>query len=273
MECRSIRFPPPPLVKLYMGRAVTVVELLVVVTLIATLLALSIPHLRAVRTKAQVVARISDCHQIGLAVATYSVDNSDLPPTLFSPPDVWPEQAQTLMLGGVLQEGNWFANSALYFHALSSFVSERTLMGFVPPSKFNSSGKLAWTPYVLTETLFASPPYWTPLAQRPLLGWRAHRLDAAAIPSQKGLLIHPRYLSSEELVSPSNPHPTHQVRRDIPETLVCWFDLSATAQDEAGLRPGIVNRFAFFSDPIRTSPYDIGPPVENTLWGLSGIDR
>ncbi|MDX2148892.1 MAG: prepilin-type N-terminal cleavage/methylation domain-containing protein [Planctomycetota bacterium] len=63
-------------------RAFTLVELLVVLAVVATLMALLIPSLGAARTSARLVVAHSDLRQIGLAIDLYSGDNKDqLPPT------------------------------------------------------------------------------------------------------------------------------------------------------------------------------------------------
>ena len=63
----------------------TLVELLVVISIIALLLSILMPSLNKAREQAKRVQCSSQLHQQGLALAMYAIDNNDrLPPTVYS---------------------------------------------------------------------------------------------------------------------------------------------------------------------------------------------
>lgn len=61
-------------------RAFTVIELLVVITIISILAALLAPGLRAARNKARSLACLNNLRQIGIALQSYSAENNDCLP-------------------------------------------------------------------------------------------------------------------------------------------------------------------------------------------------
>jgi len=65
--------------------AFTLVELLVVISIIALLIALLLPALDSARGAAKMVASLSNLRQIGLAIEVYGADHSERLPPLFVP--------------------------------------------------------------------------------------------------------------------------------------------------------------------------------------------
>lgn len=262
--------PPPPAIK--SQRAVSLVEVLVAIVIVAVLVSLSSVAIRGTRAKAQQVARLSDIRQIASTIMVYASENSDRPPVVFAPPDHWPEREQSVSRQNRVWIGNWFANSSLYFLAFDPPLPDRVLIGAVQPQRFTPQSQLLGTPYRLTQALYADAAYWTPEFQRPLLGWSPQRIDAVSLPSQKGMVDHPKYFDASQVASGAIPD-FAPAPSTVRETLVAWFDLSASMESQSRLHPGIANRFSFYADPASSSRYDAGAPVLNTRLGLAGVDR
>ncbi len=258
-------------------RAVTLVELLLVIAVLGVLLALTTVGLAATRKAARGVRKLSDTRQIGVAVQAYSHASNDLPPVLFSKPLAWPENEQTVTVAGAHVAGTWFGNGRSFYLLIDPYLPIEMLRGgSQSPSilKTNAGNTVDWTPYQLTDTLYAGVDYWVPARQRPLSAWGAQGLDGVAAPSQKGMIVHPHYVDFSAIGENSDlPIEAHAGGNGNGPESVCWFDLSASVPKERELKPGIANRYRWGVNPGSLNEYDPGPTILNTYLGLSGMDR
>ncbi len=255
----------------------SLIELLVVIVVLALLLSLSIVGVQSARASARANRGLADMRSVAGAAVQYASDCAELPPTLFHPPERWPETFQTTRVAGVDLTGAWFANTSLFYMLFEPFLPEAVLragFSWPQPRQTDRGMTVDCIPYRLTSTLYAAPEYWLPERQRPLLGWKAQRMDSVALPSSKGMCWIPRYQDPATLPAPGQlPRPTVIGVRQSPPVRIAWFDLSVTDTPFKDLVPGVANRFSYGVDPIRTTRYDEGPAVDSTLWGLAGFDR
>ncbi|GJM24164.1 MAG: hypothetical protein DHS20C16_05790 [Phycisphaerae bacterium] len=93
------------------GRGFTLVELLVVVSIIALLISILLPSLKRAREQSKLVVCKSNLHQIGTGIQLYAQDNRGLIPR-------GPEPAMPIDLGG-----NHLATNQLWMGNNASFVS------------------------------------------------------------------------------------------------------------------------------------------------------
>lgn len=255
---------------------ITLVEVLLVIAIISILLALSVGVLRTARTAGRDVRTLSDTRQIAGAISMYASQAADRPPVVFPRPSVWPEEIQTVMLGGERVQGTWFTNGEAYHRLIEPLLPVAMLTNGDARSRVVSTSAgnaVDWSPYRLTDTFFAGIDYWIPARQRPLAAWGAQTTDSVSIPSQKGMVILPFYVSSDATGPSQPPLIANPHEKRFGARSVAWFDLSASSPRAAELKPGIANRFRWGMNPAATTEYDSGPTVLNTLYGLAGVDR
>lgn len=254
-------------------RAVTLVEILLVVAVLGVLLAISVGGLSATRRAAQATRKLSEMGQIGAAVQGYASWNRDLPPVVVPKPAAWPETLQTITVNGTAFKATWFANGELFYTLIDPLLPARMLRGGAAESHIveTPAGETVdWSPYQLTHTLFAGVDYWVPARQRPLTAWGPQTFDGVAVPSQKGMIVHPHYVDPAQYADGS---PQVSNGKQYGPEGVCWFDLSASTPKANELKPGIANRFRWGVNGIVLNEYDTGPAILNTYLGLSGMDR
>jgi prepilin-type N-terminal cleavage/methylation domain-containing protein len=276
-----ITVPPPPLVKAgdlstrRSSRGFTLVELVVVAGVVAVLLALTISVLGSVRKASKEAKTLSDIRQIAGAVLLYSTESRDKPPVVIPQPEVWPEPEWTVVeVFGAPVRSHWFGNAGIYPIVLDPFLPEAVLKGsseWTYRYRTTRGSVLSWTPYQLTETLYASPAYWVYDRQSPA-GRQAQDFSSTVLTSHKGLAWLP-YAFNEAPEGLDGPPLTAGASNQSRRYCVAWFDLSASMPAWKDLLPGTRNRFQRGSDPGAFGPGDVGRPIAETTWGLAGMDR
>jgi prepilin-type N-terminal cleavage/methylation domain-containing protein len=174
--------------------AFTVIELLVVVTVIAVLLAISIPALSGARKQARIERCISVCRSCVQSLALYAADFRDQNFYFQTPGD----PAKPTRLDGVQIEHTYFAaNRVMWFSWFprAYFDADRSVLegdssAAIEANRINGYPEgVVRSQYKLAGSLFAAPQYWdtdrTPLELNLIAGTRT--VDVR-FPSAKGLV-------------------------------------------------------------------------------------
>ncbi len=262
-------------------RAVSLVEVLVVIAIVTVIGALAVPALRNSREAASQTRYLSSVRQIAGAVMVYSAESQDRAPTLIPNPG-WPEEHLTeVVIDGAAIQSHWFGNRGMYKYLLDPYLPNDVLQGPFPKEAYyqhtNRGKVLVTTSFELTETLYAAPNYWVYQSQTPA-GWGTQQMSTVALPAQKGFVHQNPFIEVRIPDEPGKPliyPPDFQTKYMTTKRPVAWFDLSASSVNNKELLPGTINRFYFQSDPGSYGPWNAnnGIPIAHTSWGLLGMDR
>lgn len=246
-------------------RAFSIPELLVVMGVLGILVALLIPSFSKARSSARGVSTLSQCRQIGIALANYASQWKGSTPTIYQPlPLQYPPDSQRVEVDGVSTRGNWFNHATQYRLSLRSYCDDSTF--YAPGHRVDYTQRLPVPDFFLTLTLYAHPSYWNRWTQRGADQWGAQRLDSLASPSVKGLVYQ---MWSYGL--PGMPSSQQTMYFEKAPAAVLWADSSATTEQLTKLHPGEPN-FYDHSFPDR-SYLASGPTIAQTLQGVLGRDR
>ena len=257
-----------------LGRAFSLVEVLVVIGLILVLLSLAIPGLAGVRRQAREISALSSIRTMGQGLHQYATDSMDLVPAFLPKTSFfirqggkWPE----VLYRNIRLRGGWFDHSALYHLAFSPLLPWGVnrapgAPNNLPSVTIDGVRSAYYTDFRLSDSFYAEPSYWEFGRQRGPEQWGAQRLISVAFPSRKALLWQTR----------SFPGPGGGVELgflgNVPGAIL-WADQSASEEVLRKLREGgPVNHFhPGIGSP---APADArGLPVRDTEHGILGVDR
>jgi prepilin-type N-terminal cleavage/methylation domain-containing protein len=175
----------------------TLIETLVVISIIAVIIAISLPALFGAKHEAGKLARVSDIRQMNTVVLHYAADHDEYFPYLSTPGD--PQAGLRIATSLGLSHIPYIPGNPRYYpHALNQagyeiepllstfqvMSAEGAISAEVQRSKHYSVGLL------MTYTAFIAPPFWTseyPAPNRRSL-FRGVRSSEAIHPSHKALL-------------------------------------------------------------------------------------
>lgn len=242
-------------------QAFTMIELLVVISIIGLLVSILLPSLAAARHSTRYVQAASVMRQMYMSVALYGSDSHGAFPYFATPRDPF---GPVVVYGVDLRraQGRYYAPQASHWPSLlRRYISGRPQLpqrdAMIPVGeRFGLSpdrnDEVLFTRFELSYTVFSAPEEWyadeTPRIRS---YYRGTNWDEIRFPSQKGLLVDIHWLSREVL------------RTGIPT-------LSFTMADGATDRM----RWEDMKDDLvyRRGAVTI-MPVMNTRYGLHGRDR
>lgn len=255
-------------------RGFSLPELLVVIGVVFTLLALALPALGRSKQVAGEAVSLSNIRQVGIALTFYADQHDDLMPEFFRPElafdDTGPLSYYETRWGSV---GNfWFYHTVFYQIALDATI------GALPPEVIFAPGRNGETSevdaifgpsYIISQTFYADPVYWNRFTQIAPDQWHAQRLSAVRFPSGKGFAYqHARPDLPSSGILPVMACCTP----DMPPTAILWADLSAQTAVIGSFRLGEPN-FYHHSGTGYGSYNQDGAPIVNTRDGVHGLDR
>jgi prepilin-type N-terminal cleavage/methylation domain-containing protein/prepilin-type processing-associated H-X9-DG protein len=159
----------------------TLIEMLVVISIISILASLLLPALGRAKEQGQAIYCVNNLHQIGLAMFQYGDENGDKLPTSY---------ASILKTG----EGNWTNSPTPWTRALSFYYANNTNILKCPgfSAFYNHSGYN----YFMGSSAFA----FNPDLNAPPPGWNATSV------SLKGIMLPSMYVLSGDCNFPSDPY-------------------------------------------------------------------
>lgn len=239
------------------SRGFTLMELLVVISVLAVLVSLALPSLRAARQRGLEARSLSTQRQLITALVMYAKDSRDGFPYFATPGD--PNEPVTIRGFRVVPSEGYFRSQT--WHWASAIVPEyfdgprttiespgvaetlRDQLGY-PASIIRSH-------YLLSYNVFAAASFWSSSDIADLTLLRPTRWDDVLFPSQKGLLLD---VGLGHLVSNQASNPN------------CF----ASCADGSARS---FNWYTMDTDRVVSNPLVPGPkPVLSTRDGLSGID-
>lgn len=132
-------------------RGFTLVELLVVVSIIALLIAILLPSLRKAREQAKCAVCLSNLHQIGLSLTTYALENHDYMAAAACASADAPEETYWLC---VLQR---YANQSLVARCPKDRTDKPFLDWGNPPEDRATWQNYRWSSYAINFSLVPTP--------------------------------------------------------------------------------------------------------------------
>lgn len=240
----------------------TLVEMLVSISVISLLIALSLPSLGRAKAAGQLASQISMARQMDASLLMYTQDYQDGFPYFGTPGDPWgPIRIRGWEIRGMELSGPYFSwQRWLWLSAVMPEYFQAPLDAIRPEGQAIYFGQvLGWPEFIVaadfqvTSTLFAAPKFWSDdggAAGADPRYLHQTRLSHVLFPSQKGLL-------GADLAGPSG----WQVQ---PEMAVGLGDGSARA---------IAWREAQLAAPGVERPWGAtGMVIDSTRDGLAGID-
>jgi type II secretory pathway pseudopilin PulG len=182
-----MRDPPTPAFR--QRRGITLLETLVVISVVSLILALALPSLRAAKAAGRTARIIATLQQLHHATTLYTHDYKDLFPYLGYPGEPW----RGLTLTGTPDTPSYFSQSRYYANLLvTAYYADRA--GIDTPGDFGAASRASpsfFTPYCMTQGAFAAPPYWVGDAPPDsLTHYRPVATSECLFPASKALLMH-----------------------------------------------------------------------------------
>ena len=176
-------------------KAFTLIELILVISLIAILIALLLPSISHLRNRAYTAGSLSNLRNHAAVMEMYTNDHQDTYPIYVDPKSSY----------GVLYWNNhrivikYFDQEYLWMLFVKEYYHDNPLdpSFFVPgPGALNGDYAGVHIPYRYSSTFFTDPKFWQPETRLPgHTQWRPVKNSEVNSPSQKGILIseNPRY--------------------------------------------------------------------------------
>lgn len=242
-------------------RAFTIIELLIVISLIGLLASILLPALSQARYSARYLQAASTMRQMYISVTTYGNDSKDGLPYFATPGNPW----GPVVVNGVdvrNAQGRYFGPQAVLWPSLlRAYISGRPKLpdrdAMIPVGEKyglppEQSDMILYTRFNLSYTAFSAPEYWTndvPPRNRSL--FRGTRWGEIQFPSQKGILVDTQWVTIE--IQRRYTLTASFVMADGSTSKAAWSDLNMDLVE----RPGTT----------------ITMPVHSTRYGLAGRDR
>ncbi len=252
-------------------RAFSLIELLVVVSVVLIILGLALPAIGHARHRAREAAALASLRTISSTTWTYALAARDLPPTFFPPREGYfgRDDPHRVVVNGRSLSGYWFDHSVYYHCAFSPPLPRPVLLA--PASTRTAVEHVenvqtrAYAEHRIASVFYAEPEFWTIAGQRSDRQWRPQPVSKVRFPSLKGLLYQHTVYNAPQM-PPRYTVPNYPRGRGG----VAWADHSATITAQADLRPGIPNTF----DHYRATNWLLdGAPIDTTEQGVHGRDR
>jgi prepilin-type N-terminal cleavage/methylation domain-containing protein len=245
-------------------RGFTLVETILVVSLLGVLLSLMIPALSRTRDRAREVVVLNDLRMHANIFTHYTVDSKD-----YFPYGVYPEGSSILRCRSrdVAREVLYFQFSTLWqiFLADTYYNGDLFSRSFMSPfqSQVNpDEWEFGWTSYFYPCVFFTRPEYWDPLTRlEPTSQFGATRASEVVYPAMKSLMV-------EYLFDRPEPAPGGIKRR-----FVSFVDGHARAADQSD---DLVMRGGDGTIDVTVRYLGHAPghfwPFQHTLYGVRGRD-
>lgn len=248
---------------------------MVAIGVLAILLSLVLPALAKSRGQARQISNLSNCRQLATLVAAYATDNKDVPPAVFPPVYVnpmlnvpWTEAT----IGNTKLRGAWFDNGTKYQLLLRPLPPVTTFRAVEfprdgPTIEIDGQRTSLVNHFMLSDTFYADPDYWTVDKQIGPEQWRPQRMTSVAYPSAKGLIFQFMLFGRAGYESgfPS-------CCADNVIAPVAWSDLSASDEVLGKLKWGVPNAW-HHGIPAAPQAGAKAAPLMGTERGILGRDR
>ncbi len=241
------------------SRGLSIVELIVVLAIVATLVAITVPTLRSARQQGRDVAVLSAMRSLGMAIQQYGFENNLAYPYLGSPGD--PASPHTVLGVDISNaQGSYFQRlGAFWGSVVGPYMTGRPSLDAFPPfTPWRRDGivyeNVVTSRFWMSHTAFALPDYWDPMVVSPSVSLLdGTRTTHVKHPARKGLLLD---IASPALLSePTTDGPASNVIH------VLMADGAAVIQQFEPQAP-------FVRRPYSASPL----PIMSTQHGLRGVD-
>jgi len=250
----------------------TLIEVLVAISILCILLALTVPLLSRSRGTGQAAVSMANLRGMSVGVQLYADSNRDLPPVIG-------RRVQTGQGWDFTDVGRGnesiFRHGSYYSYAVTSLLGDIRIAnapGNPSPHEIREVAgvKVCQSDYDLTNTLYASPDFFDWSTQIGPEQFGPQRLISVAFPAAKGMMWQKRLFHRPDLAPVIITCCTVDV-----ETPIGFFDHSVAQMKMRRMPPGIFNIYdnAVWISPSIDPSTASGPPVADTKRGTQGRDR
>jgi len=215
-------------------RGFTLLELLLVVVLIATLIGLAMPSLSASRSSARMVTTQARLRQCGQLLTIYASDWKDAHPCVFDPSAT---SAVVRLSGGRSVEIPWYFMQSFYWQLA---LVDGYLNGDMSPDVLKPSEPPPLEPdmFAMSCTAFAAPEFWDVATRTGERQYRATRTHDVTFPAHKAILIS---ISNFD-IDPDTGQPYFPGGKSPdPAVPLLMSDGSVRVMVKSAIRPGVSN--------------------------------
>jgi hypothetical protein len=173
-------------------KAITLLETLVLVAILAILLAMLLPEIGSAKEAAQRTASLSNLRQHCAVMTMHCTDNRERFPYFLDPKATY----TVLRHPRVTDRFTFFSSHLCWNIALAGYYDDNPFHdSFLPPGYQDGSIQVVdrvpvLTPYFYAHAFVASPDYWNPMTRTADRSqWTPTRQDMVVHPSLKGLIL------------------------------------------------------------------------------------